>query len=83
MNAQMVRTTVYLPADLVVLAKASALNMGTTLTGLVRAELEEKLKIKTNPKKKTDLKTYKLGNPNYVFRRADAYELVSKPVHIT
>jgi len=74
MNAQMVRTTVYLPADLVALAKVSALNTGNTLTGLVRAGLEEKLKIKTNPKKKMVLKTYKLGNPNYVFRRADAYE---------
>ncbi len=74
MNIQMVRTTVYLPADLVALAKASALNTGNTLTGLVRAGLEEKLKIKTNPKKKMVLKTYKLGNPNYVFRRADAYE---------
>ena len=74
MNIQMVRTTVYLPADLVALAKASALNMGNTLTGLVREGLEEKLKIKANPKRKIVLKTYKLGNPNYVFRRADAYE---------
>ena len=70
----MVRTTVYLPADLVALAKASALNMGNTLTGLVREGLEEKLKIKANAKRKIVLKTYKLGNPNYVFRRADAYE---------
>lgn len=74
MNTQMVRTTVYLPADLVALAKMSALNTGSTLTGLMREGLEEKLKIKANPKKKIIMKTYKLGNPNYVFRRADAYE---------
>jgi len=70
----MVRTTVYLPADLVALAKISALNMGETLTGLVRAGLEEKLNVKTNYKKNIVLRTYKLGNPNYVFKRADAYE---------
>jgi hypothetical protein len=70
----MVRTTVYLPADLVALAKVSALNMGSTLTGLVREGLKEKLKVRVNPKKKIVLKTYKLGNPHYVFRRADAYE---------
>ena len=70
----MVRTTVYLPADLVALAKISALHMGNTLTGLVRAGLEEKLKIKSSQKKKIILKTYRLGNPNYVFKRANAYE---------
>lgn len=74
MQTQMVRTTVYLPADLVALAKASALNTGGTLTGLVRAGLEEKLKVKTNFKKNGVWKTYKLGNPDYVFKRADAYE---------
>lgn len=74
MNTQMVRTTVYLPADLVALAKMSALNTGSTLTGLMKEGLEEKLKVKTSLRKKVIMKTYKLGNPNYVFRRADAYE---------
>lgn len=69
----MVRTTVYLPADLVALAKASALNTGNTLTGLVRAGLEEKLKIKTNPKKKFIWKTYKLGIGK--FDRSMAYDI--------
>jgi post-segregation antitoxin (ccd killing protein) len=73
MQAQMVRTTVYLPADLVALAKTSALNMGNTLTGLMREGLENKLKVNAKRKKKFVLKSYKLGNPNYVFRRADAY----------
>ena len=70
----MVRTTVYLPADLVALAKMSALDTGNTLTGLLRESLEEKLVVKAKRKKKIVWKTYKLGNPNYVFRRADAYE---------
>ena len=64
----------YLPADLVALAKMNALSTGNTLTGLVKEGLEEKLEIKPKRKKKMVLKTYKLGNPNYVFRRADAYE---------
>ncbi|MEK7503898.1 MAG: hypothetical protein AAB550_00115 [Patescibacteria group bacterium] len=75
MNTQMVRTTVYLPADLIALAKVHALSMGNTLTGFVREGLEDKLKIKTKPEKEFVLKTHKLGNPNYVFKRADAYEL--------
>ena len=70
----MVRTTVYLPADLVALAKMRALNTGDTLTGLVRAGLEKILKVKANPRRKAALKTCKLGRPGYVFRRADAYE---------
>ena len=72
MQTQMVRTTVYLPADLVALAKISALNMGSTLTGLVREGLEEKLKVKTKQKKNLVLGSYALGN--YKFRRTDAYE---------
>jgi len=72
MNTQMVRTTVYLPADLVALAKASALNTGNTLTGLVREGLEEKLVVKAQKNKNWKLGTYALGN--YKFRRADAYE---------
>lgn len=68
----MVRTTVYLPVDLVALAKASALSTGSTLTGLVRAGLEEKLIPKIKDKKKWKLGSYALGN--YKFRRADAYE---------
>ena len=68
----MVRTTVYLPADLVALAKASALNTGTTLTGLVKEGLEERLMVKAKVKKNWKIKTYALGN--YKFRRADAYE---------
>ena len=68
----MVRTTVYLPVDLVAMAKANALNTGDTLTGLVRAGLEEKLKVKTKRKKNLVLGSYALGN--YKFRRADAYE---------
>jgi hypothetical protein len=75
MNTQMVRTTVYLPADLVALAKISALNRNYTLTGLVKRGLEKELKINTKPKKEFTFKTYKLGNPNYVFKRSDAYEL--------
>lgn len=46
MNTQMVRTTVYLPADLVALAKIYAIKTGTTFSGLVRTLLEERLKIK-------------------------------------
>ena len=71
----MVRTTVYLPADLVALARMSALNRGSTLTGLMQNGLKKELNIKTKPKKEFVLKTYKLGNPNYRFKRADAYEL--------
>lgn len=62
----------YLPADLVALAKASALNRGSTLTGLMREGLEEKLAVKAKRKKNWKIKTYALGN--YKFRRADAYE---------
>lgn len=69
----MVRTTVYLPADLVALAKAHALNMGNTLTGFVREGLEDKLKVKTKLKKEFVLKTYKLGMGK--FDRSMAYDL--------
>jgi hypothetical protein len=69
---QMVRTTVYLPADLVALAKISALNTGSSLTGLVKASLEEKLMPRAKPKKRWSLGSYALGN--YKFKRGDAYE---------
>lgn len=72
MNTQMVRTTVYLPADLVALAKISALNTGSSLTGLVKDSLEAKLVPKRKRQKKFKLGSYALGN--YKFRRADAYE---------
>ncbi len=68
----MVRTTVYLPTDLVALAKVSALNTGNTLTGLVRESLEDKLEVRIKKKNNWKLRTYALGN--YKFRRADAYE---------
>lgn len=72
MQTQMVRTTVYLPADLVALAKMNALQVGNTLTGLVKESLEGKLIPKIKDKKKWKLGSYALGN--YKFRRAHAYE---------
>lgn len=72
MNTQMIRTTVYLPVDLVALAKVSAYSEGNTLTGLVKDSLEERLIPKVRQKKEYKLGSYNLGN--YKFRRADAYE---------
>ncbi len=73
MQTQMVRTTVYLPADLMALARMSALNRGSTLTGLMQNGLKKELKIKTIFPKKFELKTYKLGIGK--FNRSMAYDL--------
>ena len=42
----MVRTTLYLPIDLMVRVKIYAVNTGNTLSGLVKKVLEKKLKVK-------------------------------------
>ena len=73
MQTQMVRTTVYLPADLMALAKMSALNRGSTLTGLMQNGLIKELELKTISPKKFMLNTYKLGICK--FNRSMAYDL--------
>ena len=73
MQTQMVRTTVYLPADLMALAKMSALNRGSTLTGLMQNGLIKELELNTISPKKFMLKTYKLGIGK--FNRSMAYDL--------
>lgn len=54
MPIQMVRTTVYLPTDLVQLAKLTALEEGNSLTGLIKEGLEVKLGTKKKTVKKIE-----------------------------
>lgn len=72
----MLRTTVYLPEELVNLAKLRAVEERLSVTQLVKEGLEERLGMKKGKVKarKFVLKTYNLGNPEYRFKRADAYE---------
>ena len=58
---QMVRTTVYLPTDLVQLAKLTALKEGSSLTGLIKESLEGKLVAQKKPVKKIDWVSKKIG----------------------
>lgn len=69
-----VRTTVYLPQNLIEAAKLEALSRGITLTGLVQEGLKKEIRIDAAKGKRPVMKFYKLGNPDYVFRREDAYE---------
>lgn len=72
MQTPMVRTTIYLPIELIQLAKSVALKKGSTLTGLVKESLEDKLQIKKKPLKKFIWKTHKLNIGK--FKRSLAYE---------
>ncbi|KKU56642.1 hypothetical protein A3H89_00470 [Candidatus Amesbacteria bacterium RIFCSPLOWO2_02_FULL_48_11] len=69
-----IRTTVYLPQELVEAVKLEALSRGMTLTGMVEEGLKEQIKSRRTKRRKLVLKTYDLGNPKYVFKRTDAYE---------
>jgi len=71
MQTQMVRTTVYLPRNLVEMAKIEAVSRKTRLTRLVESGLKKELGIKPR-KKGVSLGKYHLGQ--YKFKRADAYE---------
>ena len=67
----MVRTTVYLPTDLINLVKMKALEEKTSMGKLVVDGLKLKLGLKAK-KRKFRIGSYNFGN--YKFRRADAYE---------
>jgi len=71
MQTQIVRTTVYLPRDLVALAKMEALSRKTHLTRLIESGLKKELGMVPS-KKKFKLGKYNLGS--YKFKREDAYE---------
>lgn len=61
MLTQMIRTTVYLPTDLVQLAKLAALEEGSSLTGLIKESLEVKLDTKKKVTKKIEWLGKKIG----------------------
>ncbi|TSC85250.1 MAG: hypothetical protein G01um101416_1009 [Microgenomates group bacterium Gr01-1014_16] len=68
------RTTVYLPKDFVEAVKLEAMSRKMTLTSMMYEGLKKEIRIEPKRKKRMVFKTYDLGNPKYVFRRADAYE---------
>jgi len=65
-----IRTTVYLPDDLVQMARLEAVNRNVPMTKLMEAGLRKEIGVEK--KKRWSLGTYKLGR--YVFKRSDAYE---------
>lgn len=69
----MMRTTVYLPMDLVQLAKAHALASRTNVTKLVEEGLRKKLRVRTKKVKTSAWPTYHLG-AMAAFGRTDLYE---------
>lgn len=74
-----VRTTVYLDESLYVSAKKRAIEERTTLTAIIKKGLQEQLskKIKSDPRKKILLSSYRLGIKKGIsdtFRRVDIYD---------
>ncbi len=69
-----VRTTVYLPEDLVDAVRLEALSRGTSMTQMVEQGLKNQIKSDKRKKKKYIFKSYNMGNKNYKFKRSDAYE---------
>jgi hypothetical protein len=71
MNTQKMRTTVYLPADLVEMAKIVASERKMSFTRLVGKSLQAELGVKER-KKVFKMGSYSMGD--YKFKREDAYE---------
>ena len=69
----MMRTTVYLPMDLVQLAKAHALASRTNVTKLVEEGLRQKLRVRTKKVGASAWPTYHLGTMASL-ARATLYE---------
>jgi len=65
-----VRTTVYLPEDLVQVARLEAVSRKVAVTKLVEEGLRKEIGMEK--RKRWKLGTYRLGG--YVFKRSDAYE---------
>jgi hypothetical protein len=65
-----IRTTVYLPEDLVQMVRWEAVSRNVTMTELMEAGLRREIGVEK--KKRGELGTYNLGK--YAFKRSDAYE---------